>query len=463
MDVMSGFVCLRGTDSLLPVEIIISYLCDWLVHTIMRVVNKSLRSIGWIIKLLRQNSTNIRWEKTQYPEFHSTFDDAAQLPLFPSVSPFSSPSPSTSLSLSPSQSPFYGDHQKQSNYRGLGKASSCFSPKLSSNESISLPQPIIASLTGFKEAHSQRPAMPEQTRDNRGSLGSGEDCDIINVTINAIIANSQREAASRSGLNLSSKTRHNLEVLNSNKTSISNDEKEVIVVEEAELDKKCKNQRSRGGVTIDPTEGIVPSHIKITVAGCQELSISTSAPGCEFSGSRKNMSLCTGFWTRVLRYRGTFCVVLMRQFRLFNRSIGWADKIDCFRTQFLPPSWLKIFSIDWSTVYFFIFILNFCYNLCSIVVNWTLYTTIWTLNILLLEGPSRATAQYCLPSVQLLLCSLAQCKSLGILGEDLQAKWVMDKCRIKMIICLCKWQLHVLLVPHNLLLDILCSSFILGE
>ena len=326
MDVMSGFVCLRGTDSLLPVEIIISYLCDWLVYTIMRVVNNSLRSIRWIIKLQRQKSINIRWEKTEYPEFHSTFDDVPQLPLSSSVSPFSSPSPSTSLSLSPSQSPFYGDHQKQSNYRGVGKASSCFSSKLSSNESIFLPQPIISSLTSLKEAHSRRPAMLEQTRDNSGSLGSGEDCDTANVTINAIFVNFQREAASRSELKLSSKTQNSLQVLNSNKNSISNDEKEVILMEEAELDEKNKNQWNRGGVTVDPTEGIVPSHIKITVAGCQEISISTSAPECEFTSSRKNMPcrscLCTEFWTRVLRYRNTFCVVLMRQFRLFNRSIG---------------------------------------------------------------------------------------------------------------------------------------------
>jgi hypothetical protein len=168
--------------------------------------------------------------------------------------------------------------------------------------------------------------MPEQTRDNSGSLGSGEDCDTENVTINAIIVNFQREAASRSGLKISSKTRHSLQVLNSIENSISNDEKEVIVLEEAELDEKSNNQRSQGGNTVDPNEGIVPSHIKITVAGCQEISISTTAPECEFTSSRKNMPcrscLCTGFWTRVLRYRSTFCVVLLRQFRLFNRSIG---------------------------------------------------------------------------------------------------------------------------------------------
>jgi hypothetical protein len=168
--------------------------------------------------------------------------------------------------------------------------------------------------------------MSVQTRNSSGSLGSGDGCDTENVTINAIIVNFQREAASRSGLKLSSTTRHSLHVFNSNKSSTLNDEKEVIVMEEAELDEKSKNQRSRGGVTVDPTEGIVPSHIKITVAGCQEISISKSAPECKFTSNRKNMPyrscLCTGFWTRVIRYRRTFCVVLMRQFRLFNRSIG---------------------------------------------------------------------------------------------------------------------------------------------
>ena len=172
--------------------------------------------------------------------------------------------------------------------------------------------------------------MPEQSRDNErncGSLGSG---DTENVTMNAIIVNYQHEAAMKAGSISSVRTRQNLQLLSSDKSVLLGDKNVSDVMEVAGMKEKEQNQKIRGLASLmlplDPYQGSVPSHIRITVAGCQEISKSTSALQIECTRSCNRVpcrsKFCAGLWTRVLRNRSTFCVVLMRQFRLFNRSIG---------------------------------------------------------------------------------------------------------------------------------------------
>lgn len=163
--------------------------------------------------------------------------------------------------------------------------------------------------------------MPDQTRAN-GSLGSVESCEIVDVTMNEIIVKCQYDATSKLG-SMSTKLQQNSKLLGQDRFSPSNH-----CIEVAGLRELNDNKKKGDGVSAlyDPNQEKVPNHIKITVSGCQEIaeSASASSGGCTDSSKKTfcRLKYCAGLRTRIIRNRSTFCVVLIRQFRLFNRSIG---------------------------------------------------------------------------------------------------------------------------------------------
>lgn len=192
--------------------------------------------------------------------------------------------------------------------------SSRLSSKFSAQESYSSPNPFL-SFSILKEGQSLRSGMPDQPRED-GSLGSVEGCEIVNVTMNEIIVKCQCDTTSKLG-SMSTKMQQNSKLPCQNSLGPSNYSKEVAGLSEKNDDKKIGDGVS---ALYDPNQEMVPTHIKITVSGCQVIaeSASTFSNGC--TGSCKK-TLCR-LRARIIRNRSTFCVVLMRQFRLFNRSIG---------------------------------------------------------------------------------------------------------------------------------------------
>ena len=222
--------------------------------------------------------------------------------------------------MSPSQPPFHVDRQQVENYSGFGKKSSRLSSQFSAQESYSSANPFL-SFSILKEDQSLRSGMPDQPRED-GFLGSVEGCEIVNVTMNEIIVKCQCDATSKLG-SMSTKMQQNSKLPSQDRFGPSNYSKEVAGLSEKNDDKKRGDGVS---ALYDPNEEMVPTHIKITVSGCQEIaeSASTSSGGC--TGSCKKtlcgLKYCAVLKACIIRNRSTFCVVLMRQFRLFNRSIG---------------------------------------------------------------------------------------------------------------------------------------------
>ena len=163
--------------------------------------------------------------------------------------------------------------------------------------------------------------MPDQPKAN-GSLGSVESCEIVDVTMNEIIVKCQFDATSKLG-SMSTILQQNSKLLSQDRFGPSNHSMKVAGLREKNDDKKRGDGVS---ALYESNQEKVPTHIKITVSGCQEIAESASASSGGCTGSSKKtfciLKYCAGLGTRIIRNRSTFCVVLIRQFRLFNRSIG---------------------------------------------------------------------------------------------------------------------------------------------